>query len=478
MRLKLAKKLEPKKVNVKKGTKIPLKKGVKNSVNKSNLKVSVSKKEKMPVKKKIIKTNPSLIKNSKVSTKKENSLNNDFNDYDLNKLSLTSLGNSELPDLDEIFKNELIDDVPIPDYSKDYSKLEKDFSNFDVPNFIDSTTDDSVIDISKQNKQFVVDTPKENSSLEDDFENDFSDESVPKDPANFLPSSENKGWFSKLFSNNKSKNFKLEKTLSIRDDLKKDFSEDAKDAEEIESEVELNHISREKAILENMKRKIDSEHRDRISYIKEHESNLNSKQEELELKEAELEKRELDIVAKEKEFAELSNLEKELQDQKISIEYQKQKIAELKSELAIKDSDLREKAQELNKKEKELKTLEKVKKQEITLEKETKNLSLQVSEEDEAIIFLQREIEMQRKDFEDKILKLNSQILDDHPLIDRINSLITRCYLEISQKNGFEVKHLYEDIRKLYLDDVKNYDKDKVVHKEILKLYEVIKTSF
>ena len=76
----------------------------------------------------------------------------------------------------------------------------------------------------------------------------------------------------------------------------------------------------------NMKRRVDAEHRERITYLREHEESVSKKQEEVEKKEQALLKREIDVASKEKEYQQIKKLQEEVDNQKASLAYLKQHL--------------------------------------------------------------------------------------------------------------------------------------------------------
>lgn len=272
-------------------------------------------------------------------------------------------------------------------------------------------------------------------------------------------------WYKKLFSKKKT-------TEELHEELQSAFKEDIEDYEEAKEEPPER---REQVYLENMKRRMDQEIRERHSHLDSKHKEIEEREKDVSEKEQELVKREFEAVKKEKEVQEILDLKEQVEDLKVSLEYQKQRIEELKSELAIKDSELREREIELDEREEKLKELEHVQEHEQELIAENTQLKTEVDEEDDAIEYLERELERQRKEFEEKMLALNAESIKTPDAIETIHQLITECYVELSQGNTRNVRATYNKIREVYTLEGRAHDKNKAVHKEILRLYDDIR---
>jgi hypothetical protein len=297
---------------------------------------------------------------------------------------------------------------------------------------------------------------------------------VPPDPAKSFPSKEKKeknSLFGGLFKHKK-KEVKAKETIPPIEPFMPGFVEDTQDFQASEAHPH----EREKVYIENMKRRIDNDNRERLQHVQAQETSLEDRHEELEVKETDLLKREADTAAKEDQFADVQKLQQEVEDQKISLEYQKQQIEELKSELALKDHELKEREIQLDAREEDLKQLETVKEQEQMYEHEVTDLHKQVDAEDDAIEYLQEEIENQRKSFEEQMadLQMNSQAPS---IVDELHHLITECYVDLAHHNIQGVKAKYNEIRERYMSEAKEFDTAGELYKDVHTLYEDIKNS-
>lgn len=299
---------------------------------------------------------------------------------------------------------------------------------------------------------------------------------IPEVPEPELPDpekKEKKSWLKRIFSRKKPIEEKIDedKEQKNQEDLLEGFKQDSED---YFSAKEESPERKEQIYVENMKRRADQEIRERHKHIDEKHKEVNEKEAELQKREEELNAREFEVSKKDSLYQEMVGLKEEVENLKISLDYQKQRVEELKSELAIKDAELREKEIELDRREEALKKAEAIKQHELALTDENKKLKTQISEEDDAIEYLQREIERQRQEFEDKMLALDVSISDEHEGASEIKRMITECYVDVSQNNLASAKQGYAKIRNLYLQEKKN-DRDGSLYKEILRLYDDIK---
>lgn len=438
-----------KKVAVKKATKQKLKSKIKKPVAKKSAK-TISKTKKTPSKS-TVKKNKTIAK-KKVATKRKlsnDSMELELPEFDFENSSTIPSTNPELPDLDSLFAELENDKTSLDNLN---NELKNDFDDIDL------IPEPPVRDPSDQLNL----VPEQISKISQTNQ-------IAEEVDLFKPKKKRFNLFRK---HHKELKFVVPE---VSEDIKEGFTEDTKDVEEIEN----SHIDREKARLENLKRKVDYDHRERISMLQEQEDGVNKRQTSVELKEAELEKRELDLSFKEKQMSELNSLEEKLENQRISNEYQKQKIAELKSELALKDASLKEKEIEIKKRESAVKELESVKARDFELTQENEDLYMKMTEEDSELSSLQEEIEAQKRNFEEKMLSL--RIEEHHETNDSfedIHKLINSCYIELSQKNIPRIKELYNEIRTKYVNEGKAVDTKKTLHNEILKLHRDIQNSF
>jgi hypothetical protein len=274
-------------------------------------------------------------------------------------------------------------------------------------------------------------------------------------------------WYKKIFRKKEEKSAEQlnQEILSAF----KDDSEDYLGAQEEALE------RREQIYIENMKRRMDQEVRERHKHLDSQHKEVQEREKDVAAKEQELVKREFETVKKEKEVQEILDLKEQIENLSVSLAYQKQRIEELKSELALKDAELKDREIQLDEREEKLKELEKVQLHEQQLIQENIHLKEEVDEEDDAIEYLERELEKQRREFEEKVLALSSESLKTPDAIETIHQLITECYVELSQGNSRNIRETYNKIREIYTTKGKRYDANKSVYKEILRLYEDIR---
>jgi len=363
----------------------------------------------------------------------------------------------DLPDLNDLLSS---DDSYMTTESE--SKTDIQDTLLDTSGEDMEVLDDAMLSESERVSVNSVDAPSAQKSASID---------VPPDPAAAFPQKKEKtGFFSRLFGHKKKE--QVADSPQLEDTTLSGFKEDATDFKD----SELHPHEREKIYLENTKRRIDNDYRERIQHVQKHETILGEKHEELEARESDLLQREAEIASKEEQFAEIQRLQEEVEDQKISIEYQKQQIEELKSELALKDNELKEREIELDAREKALEQLEATKSQEKLYEHENQELHQKIEKEDETIEYLQKEIEKQRKSFEEQMatLQINSHVPS---IVDELHQLITECYVDLAHHNIEGVKLKYNTIRDRYMSEAKEFDTAGELYKDVHTLYEDIKNS-
>jgi len=512
---KIIKKPVPKKITTKKPIKKPVSKKIttKKPVPKATA-----------IKKPIKKTNFKTIKTgSKVVANKSNMIVNedliksiDSSEEFLfdNELKFGDKNNPELPELD--FDQN--DDSKIPFDFPNMSEIEN-LDKLKSESFFSKKTDNEIEDAPKpfdfpkdpsenylpKNKKSIWDKffgKKKDANLNmDEFSNDKeleekeSDFNIPEAPDFF--DEEESAELTKIKQND---NTEIDSFQDIDEEIFNVPDFDTSNKKEVSSEIELDELFnppvekqdsddffneekisnsrdvliREKHNFENIKRKNDNEVRERLNYIKVKEEELNIKEQEIIQREMNVDEREKEVVLREKEMLQVKVLREEVENQQISIHYQKQKIEELKSELALKDADLREKEIELERREDELKLAEEIQKSDILIQKENQYLHKQVDEEDEAIKYLQEEIEKQRLDFENQLKEFHLTKVEDEDRFKEIYTLITKCYIELSHKDLPAIKNTYSEIKNKY-NTLKKYDNQNVVFKDVLKLFNDIK---
>jgi hypothetical protein len=303
---------------------------------------------------------------------------------------------------------------------------------------------------------------------------------VPKDPATLLATEtqvvpEKKSIFSKLFGKKEEPKVEIQNNeVKLPEEIKQGFQEDINLDRKVETDTPN---VREQKYLEEMYKKMDEEIRERHLHLDSKENNLSVKEKEIKKKEEKALKSEMEASKKDKEYQQIKKLQEELENQKISQKYQKQKIEELKSELALKDAALREKEIELDKKADEIKRSGKFKKEDIVLEKENNRLKTEINEEDDAIEYLEQEIEQQKREFEKKMMSLKMDSVQEDNKVNDIPQLINKCYEELAKNNMQTVNRLYTELRTKYISEGKKQDTTGEIYKEIIKLYEDINAS-
>lgn len=392
-------------------------------------------------------------------------------------------------------KKKKLDDIPHFDSADDTAfRSEFDFSN--VPSFDEvkskmQGTDVPDLDaLFKKNKN-LFDTPA-NANKEGPLINPDEDE-LPAMPVSEAPAyeeaeagsaidtmpefpqqpveepKEKKSFWSRLFGKKEKESKEL---IEMPPSIQNGFKEDESD---LESTADMPKERKEEIYLDNMYRRMDGEIRERHTHLDSKEKAIESKEKDVIKKEEKILKKEFEVAKKEKEYDEINKLKDKLENQQISLDYQKQKVEELKAELAEKDADLKAKEAELEKREAKIAELEEI---DANEENEIRGLHTQINEEDDAIDYLEKELERQKKEFEEKMMSLNveSDVATDS--VSEVHALINKCYSKLSGDNFDEVSQLYAQVRDKYVNEAKNSDSDGELYKEVMKLYEDINKTF
>ena len=442
---KSAKKSPKKKVSKKKTVK---KKTTKKKTVKKSSKKKVAKKK--PAKKKAVKKKTTKKKTTKKKSSKKGSSKSRL------KKKLKPL------DAEHAALREEFDFSNVPTYAE--AKKSKELKDIFAPQ--------EPLDISKPAK---MDMPPKKKTLPNIDLPDTSKPSKSATTAYIEDKSKKKGFWAGLFKSSdkpkktkqKKSKPKKEKKPIVTKSIKKGFKQDISDAKG----AKKNSSRTDEIYLENMHRRMDSEIKERHSHLDEKETHLGKKEKEMQKKEQSMLKKEFDMAKKDKEYEEIKALQDELESQKLSLEYQKQKIEELKSELALKDADLRQKEINLDGREKQLRDAEEFG---GAARAENINLHNQISEEDDAIEYLEQEIAKQRSEFERKMHELKIGDVQDESIVSKIHDLINECYAKLSEHNLDAVGNIYAQVRDLYVQEAKEHDSNGTLYKDIMQLYDAI----
>ncbi|MFT4312835.1 MAG: hypothetical protein ACMXYA_00340, partial [Candidatus Woesearchaeota archaeon] len=444
------------------------------AVKKVAQKKSASKKSRSPAKKKSQET---VVLSGDISDEQIP----EFNDVDLDDIPPPPSFGEELQELD----------VPKPAYSQDTQQTDMDEEVPEKPRDVLTEPSDSQLPI----KQDISNDDADLSKLAGPFENQEEKPSFLKrlfgkktkkdtTPSDELGSSKVSGdeQSQNAMEDVKPQGEKPEFPLGESGDLAK---QDAKTLEDV-AQSEANDVhtqdiksdsqnidevhKRQEEYVANLRRRLDSEMREREEHLKSMESELQDKESELEQKHNDILAKEEKVVKLEQEAQELEKLKEELENKEISLQHKDE-------ELAQKETELNQKAEELERKESELIELEK----DLQLQKEElehqKPVELQVSDHVE--------------DDEDKIKEKYAlsahepKKIEEKPSIRTVQNPSKQSILE-SLQDAYSALHKmdiplakkhYVQISNDYRTFVSEHGSDAELHQDIVDLYNDIKLA-
>lgn len=312
------------------------------------------------------------------------------------------------------------------------------------------------------------------------------------------------------------------------DEKKEEFSKFEEDLLGLKDKVKQREelVSRSKQAYDKLKRKLDSEMREKEKIVKSLEKQFEQKNKEVESKVKELEKIELELEYKSKDLSkletDLSKKENKIHDLEISLDEKEKRLNSLYDEILAKEKDLNDQEKELmnkendfeknimkekheiEKKEKDLDFMRKnfeneLKRREDELkakEDELKIKEKEVNISEHALDYAMKQYTVDKDQYEDEEFhkylhnKLDEKTDHEKIMTNAANDLeiegkymepkkemevmIDKCKKAISEKDVPECKKLYNDLRKKYYDLDINDDEKELLHNKIRELYDEI----
>jgi hypothetical protein len=280
------------------------------------------------------------------------------------------------------------------------------------------------------------------------------------------------------------------------------------------------HNRRYAHYLDNLKRRVDHETRERTNQAVGFEKDLKAREKKLDAIEENILKKETEMMAQEKQYSKIKQLQQELEDKDITLNCQKEEITEVHKKLRSKEAALKNLEKELTKKEKALlraeKNLEKeTQKEEGTLKKlqrlyvDKDALKVQLREEDEAIGYLSHMIDDKEEHYRMELERLKevlatkgtaasgiskepvtvkiqkqdatipkpkaTKVSGTEQLSVEVEDLLSQCYGMISSGDVPGAKSAYKKVCHVYkrLKSEKGED-DILIYHKVLELYDDI----
>ncbi len=272
---------------------------------------------------------------------------------------------------------------------------------------------------------------------------------------------------------------KLQNTNPIEEETPIDPTTEVKNQDEqtvTNSDESRNDVDdahkRQEEYVANLRRRLDSEIRERQEHLDALQSQLSNRESELDQKHEVLRTKEEELVELEEKYSELQKREHELDDLKLTLDQKETELEKLQQELADKESDLSQKEDELAQKEEALALQEE---QIQSAKPKSIEQNEDVFEEDTQRLTNTYQFKPQQEPKAVKAVESPKSV--QSPTKQILLEQLQEAYTSLHHMNITKAKKIYVQLTTQYKDFVAEYGQDSEMYQDILDLYKDIKLA-